>query len=344
MNIKPGTIGGILFFVVAATFPLWLLQGPYLQGIGVTALIVASLAVAWNIVGGLGGRLSFGHAAFFGVGGYTSSLLLINFNVSPWIGGLVGMLVAGTLALLLGSITVHLRGIYFTLVTFVFALILLSLARTVSSLTGGDVGLSLPLMQPSFGMLQFHGQISYYYIALGLLLIYVTIAAFIIKSPFGYRLKSIRDDEQVARALGVHTNQVKIQAFVLSGMMVSFAGTLMAQQGLFIDPGSAFGVDRSVEMALGAIFGGIGTLWGPVVGGIAVVTIGEVANNSLRDVFAGADTLVYGVVLVAVALWLPGGIASIPQLLKKKTEKRRESPPPSDEKKSLNEPEVVITR
>ena len=149
MNIKPGTIGGILFFVVAATFPLWLLQGPYLQGIGVTALIVASLAVAWNIVGGLGGRLSFGHAAFFGVGGYISSLLLINFNVSPWIGGLVGMLVAGTLALLLGSITVHLRGIYFTLVTFVFALILLSLARTVSSLTGGDVGLSLPLMNSS---------------------------------------------------------------------------------------------------------------------------------------------------------------------------------------------------
>ncbi|TFD02972.1 MULTISPECIES: branched-chain amino acid ABC transporter permease [unclassified Cryobacterium] len=344
MILKPGTIGGILFFVVAATLPLWLLRGPYLQGIGVTALIVASLAVAWNIVGGLGGRLSFGHAAFFGVGGYTSSLLLINFNISPWIGGLAGMLVAGILALLLGSITVHLRGIYFTLVTFVFALILLNLARTVSSITGGDVGLSLPLIQPSFGMLQFRDQINYYYVALGLLLVYVIIAAFIIKSPFGYRLKSVRDDEQVARALGVHTNQVKIQAFVLSAMMVSFAGTLMAQHGLFIDPGSAFGVDRSVEMALGAIFGGIGTLWGPVVGGIAVVAIGEAANNALQDVFAGADTLVYGIVLVAVALWLPGGVASISGLFRKKTGKRRKPTSQEDETESMNKPEAVITR
>ena len=228
------------------------------------------------------------------------------------------MLVAGILALLLGSITVHLRGIYFTLVTFVFALILLNLARTVSALTGGDVGLSLPLIKPSFAMLQFRDQVNYYYVALGLLLLYVMVAAFIIKSPFGYRLKAVRDDEQVARALGVRTVQVKIQAFVLSAMMVSFGGTLLAQHSLFIDPGSAFGVDRSVEMALGAIFGGIGTLWGPVVGGIAIVAIGESANNALQDIVAGSDAIVYGVVLVAVALWLPGGLASIPRRLRKK--------------------------
>ena len=105
-------------------------------------------------------------------------------------------------------------------------------------------------------------------------------------------------------------------------MMVAFAGTLMAQHNLFIDPGGAFGVDRSVEMVLGAIFGGIGTLWGPVAGGIAIVVIGESANNALRDIFAGADAIVYGVVLVAVALWLPGGLASIPRLFKKKKKKQ----------------------
>lgn len=308
-------VSGALFFVIAATLPFWLLTGEYVRGLGVRALTVAALAVAWNIVGGFGGRLSFGHAAFFGIGAYTSSLLLIHGGISPWIGGLIGMIVAGLFALLLGAVTVRLRGIYFTLVTFVFALILLNLARYFSEITGGDVGLSLPLGAPSLGMLQFRGQIGYYYVALVTLLVYVAISIFISKTPFGYRLRALRDDEEVAEALGIAAKKAKLQSFVLSAMMVAFVGTLLAQHDLFVDPGGAFGVERSVEMALGAIFGGIGTVWGPVVGGIGLVAIAEWADNAFHGVVAGADAIVYALVLISVALWLPGGLASIPARL-----------------------------
>lgn len=316
----------LLFFLVVATLPFWALQGEYLRGIGVRALLVGALAVSWNIIGGFGGRLSFGHAAFFGVGAYTSSLLLIKADISPWLGGLAGMLLAGLLALLLGAFALHLRGIYFTLVTFVFALILLILSRYFTGITGGDVGLSLPLSEPSLAMLQFRGQIGYYYVALGLLALYVVVSMFISKSPFGYRLRALRDDEEVAQALGVATTKVKLQAFVLSAMMVSFGGTLMAQHDLFIDPGSAFGIERSVEMALGAIFGGVGTVWGPVVGGLSIVLISEWTNNAFQDTFPGADTIVYGIALIAVALWLPGGLMSLPGRLAGLRRKRAISP------------------
>jgi branched-chain amino acid transport system permease protein len=314
------------FFIEVATLPYWALPGDYLKGIGVRALLVAALAVSWNIIGGFGGRLSFGHAAFFGIGAYTSSLLLIQAGISPWLGGLVGMLLAGLVALLLGAFALHLRGIYFTLVTFVFALILLNLSRYFTDITGGDVGLSLPLSEPSFAMLQFRGQIGYYYVALGLLALYVVISMVIARSPFGYRLRALRDDEEVAQALGVATTRVKLEAFVLSAMMVSFGGTLMAQHDLFIDPGSGFGIERSVEMALGAIFGGIGTVWGPVVGGLSIVLISEWTNNAFQDIFPGADTIVYGIALIAVALWLPGGLMSLPGRLAR-LRRKREKPP-----------------
>ena len=311
MTKKIARTGGLIFFIVLATLPFWLLQGEYVRGVGVQALTVAALAVSWNIIGGFGGGLSFGHAAFFGVGAYTSSLLLIHANISPWVGGLTGTIVAGLLALFVGSFSLHLRGIYFALVTFVFGLILLLLFRYFVGFTGGDVGLSLPLTEPSLAMLQFRGQMGYYYVALGVLAVYVTISMVISKSSFGYRLRALRDDEEVAEALGVATTRVKLQAFVLSAMMVAFVGTVVAQHNLFIDPGSAFGVDRSIEMVLGAIFGGVGTVWGPVVGGFAIVLISEWANIGLGDIMAGADTVAYGIVLMAVALWLPDGLMSI---------------------------------
>ncbi|MGH3383875.1 MAG: branched-chain amino acid ABC transporter permease [Nocardioidaceae bacterium] len=315
MKGRTGQLAGLLFFAVAASLPLWLLLDDYLRGIGVRALVVAILAVSWNIIGGFAGRLSFGHAAFFGIGAYTSSLLLVEREISPWIGGVVGMLAAGLVALLLGLPVLRLRGIFFTLATFVFTLILLTLARYFGDFTGGDVGLSLPLTDPSFAMMQFRGQAAFFYLALAVLALYVAIAAAVSRSAFGYRLRAIRDDEEVAEALGIATTRVKLQAFVLSAAMAAFAGTLAAQQDLFIDPGSAFGIDRSVEIVLAAILGGIGTVWGPVVGGIAVVAMSDGLNNVLREVAAGAETVVYGFALIAVALWLPGGLASLPAQL-----------------------------
>lgn len=318
-----------LLVVVAISLPYWLLTANYLVGIGVVAFVIAAMAVAWNILSGLSGRLSFGHAAFFGVGAYTSSLLLTRYGISPWIGGVAGMLLAALLAVALG-VTLRLRGIYFTLVTFVFSLILLSLARYFGDFTGGDVGLSLPLTEPSLAMMQFRDQIYYYYLALAVLVVYVAIAAWVSRSPFGFRLRAIRDDEEVAEAVGVPTTRVKLKALVLSAAMTAFGGTLLAQQNLFIDPGSAFGVHRSIEIALAALFGGIATVWGPVVGGIAIVAISEGLNINLENVITGAEGVVYGAALIAVALWLPEGLISLPRKLAGVRRIGRRSQPPRD--------------
>lgn len=311
MISRRSVVIALVLLAVVATLPFWALEGNYLQGVGVRAMMVAAMAVAWNIIGGLGGRLSFGHAAFFGIGAYTSTLLLLEYDVSPWVGGVVGLLLSGVLALVLGAFTLHLRGIYFTLVTFVFALILLNLSRHFIGITGGDVGLNVPLGGSIVDM-QFGSQTGFYFLCLALLAVYVAIGTVVGASPLGYRLRALRDDEDVARAVGVATTKVKLQAFVLSAVMVSFVGTVTAQYELFIDPASAFGIDRSVEMAVGAIFGGIGTVLGPVIGGAAIVVISEFMQNALRGAGAVADTIAYGVVLMVVALWLPKGLISLP--------------------------------
>ena len=333
----PVALRSFMFLLVLASLPLWLLQGDYLQGIGVSAFVVAALAVSWNIIGGFGGKLSFGHGAFFGIGGYTSSLLLIQFGLSPWLGALVGMTLATVVALLLGILTLRLRGIYFTLATFVFTLMLLIVARHFQGFTGGDVGLSVPLLlENSPAMMQFDNQTTYYYMTLAMLIIYVAISIAVSRSAFGYRLRALRDDEDAARAVGTATTKVKLQAFALSAAMTSLVGTLATQHNLFMDPESAFGIDRSVEMVLGAIFGGIGTVWGPVIGGIAIVGITSSLNDILQSTVAGTDTIVYGLILILVASWLPGGLTSLPRRLSEVWHRRRQHVP-SQESTSTND-------
>ena len=286
-----------------------------------TALLLAAAAQAWNVVGGLADRLSLGHAAFFGIGAYASTLLLIRFDLSPWVGMLAGAGLAALAALLIGLPTLRLSGHYFALATLAFGEVMRVLANAWTGLTGGPVGLSVPFGPDSLAMLRFKSTPPYYWAALGLLA-FCTVAFLAVRhSALGYRLMAVRQDEAAARAVGVDTTRAKLLAAVLSGALTAMAGTLYAQFAYFFDPDTVFGLAPvSIRVALICIVGGLGTAPGPILGALFIVPVEEAANWLLGDRAAGLAPLAYAGVLIAVVLVEPRG------LLRLLSPRRRKAP------------------
>ena len=311
-------IAGIVLLIVLASLPWWLLTTSYAMGIVIIALTFVALAVSWNIISGIGGQLSFGHAAFFGLGAYTSTLLLVHFSISPWIGMVAGGIVASLAGLLLGYPSFRLKGDYFALVTFVFALILGIVARSWSKFTGGDPGLQVPLLGHAPLMYQFASPVPYYYIILAIASLYLLLSRRMLRSRFGYYLKALRDDQVSAEALGVDCLRMKLAGFALSAFLTALVGTFYAQYMLFIDPASTFDMFVSVKIVLAVIAGGAGTLWGPVIGGLFLIPLGELANAEFGSIITGVDVVLYSVVLIAIAIFLPRGLITLPELIRRR--------------------------
>ncbi|MER2535915.1 MAG: branched-chain amino acid ABC transporter permease [Rhizobiaceae bacterium] len=275
-------------------------------------LLFAAMAQAWNIVGGLASQMSLGHAAFFGLGAYTSTLLLIHFGLSPWIGMIASALVGGAAAFALSLPTMRLKGHYFALATLAFAEVFRVAANAWSSLTGGPVGLSIPYGEPSFLMMQFQDTRSYYYLALSAFAVVTVVFAAIKFSSLGYRLRAIRENQAAAEVVGVQTTKVKIQAAVISGCLTAALGTIYAQLNFFFDPDSVFAaLQISIRVALITIVGGIGTVVGPLVGAVFIIPLEELTNVLFADKAAGLSQLVYGLLLIVIVLIQPRGLAAL---------------------------------
>jgi branched-chain amino acid transport system permease protein len=301
-----------------ASLPFWTLGTVYSQGVVIRALIYVGLAQSWNIIAGLGGQLSLGHACFLGIGAYTSGLLFENFGLTPWIGALAGIGAAMLLSFLIGYPCFRLTGIYFALASFTVSLILEILARHFDKLTGGDVGLSIRLLGDAPGQFQFSDPRYYYFIGLAIVSLYFFITQGILRSRFGYYLKAIRDDQGAAESMGVDSARVKLVAFAISAFMAALVGTFYIQYNLFIDPAAAFGMHQSVQILLASIAGGIGSLWGPVIGGLFIIPVGEITNALFGKGTPGIDVLIYGAILAIIILYIPKGLVSLPGLLRRK--------------------------
>jgi branched-chain amino acid transport system permease protein len=307
---------GLVLMLVLASLPWWALTSSYTMGIGITALTFVALALAWNVISGIGGQLSLGHGAYFGLGAYTSSLLLVRLGVTPWIGMVAGAIMAALFGLCLGYPSFRLKGVYFKLVTFVSSLILEIICRSWSSFTGGDPGLQIPLLRNAPGMYQFASPIPYFYIILAMTSLYFLFTRWILGSRFGYYLQALRDDQLAAEVLGINSLYMKLTGFALSAILTALVGTFYAQYLLFIDPASTFGMFVSVKIALAAIVGGAGTLWGPVIGGLFLIPLAEVGNAQFAAILTGVDTVLYSVVLIVVAIFLPRGLVSLPEFIR----------------------------
>ncbi len=275
----------------------------------ILTLHAALLSVAWNVLAGFGGQFSFGHAAFFGMGAYTSGVLQINFGLSAWAalplaiaaGALTGIVIGG-LAFRYG-----LRGSYFALVTLAFAEVLRILANTFD-FTGAGVGLQLPLAQGLSSLqLEKPGMLI---LVLAMLAVGLGICIFLRNTRFGAWLVAVRDNEDAGRALGVNVFRVKLGAAALSGALTAAAGVFYIQYLNYIDPVLAFGPAISVEALMGAIVGGIGTVWGPLIGSVLLHALGETTRNLFGDL-PGINLVLYGVVLVLVVTVAPRGVAGV---------------------------------
>lgn len=301
---------------LAAALVYPLLVPNYLVNIGMLMLFTAFLGQSWNLAGGYAGQTSFGHVVFFGVGAYTSTILQVTYGWNPWLAWPIAMAAGGAVGWMIAvlSFRAGLRGSYFALITLAFAEVFRILANSVP-FTRGGLGMLIKADQRPVNF-QFKDPIWIYYLALLLCVISLLIAWQIARGRFGARLVAIRENEDAARALGIDVFAEKVKVLTLSGAMCAAGGTFYAQKYLYIDPSIAFGVDKSVEMLLVSMVGGAGTIFGPLIGSVALTVINE-ATRSLASVVPALKNVqplslvVYGVMLVLIVARLPDGLMGL---------------------------------
>ena len=274
----------------------------------VRILLFAFIGTAWKLMGGYAKQLSLGHAAYFGLGAYTSTILQIDYNVSPWIGMVAGGVVAAIASLPIGWLCFRLRGPYFTIATIATAQALMLIFLKFRDFAWGAEGTTIPNLGTSPLMMQFESKSSYYYVVLGLLLLSLLVTWLIERSWIGNYLVAIGEDEDAAGAIGVNAPKMKRDIYMISAFLTALAGTFYTQYIYFIDPATAFSFNISIEAALVSIVGGIGTLWGPLIGTVLLETTSALLQSWLGSSIGGVQLTVYSLILMAVILWRPTGL------------------------------------
>lgn len=297
-------VGGVL--LIAPPF-----LDPYFQHLLIMVLFYSYLGACWNILGGYAGQFSFGHALFFGIGGYTSTALFMRVGLSPWFGMLLGGVAAVAVGLFIGVLSFRygLRGIYFGLVTLAFAE-MFRLVFQQWDFVGGAVGILIPLRGDDLVAFQFATRTPYYYIMYALSGLVLGATLWLERARPGYYFQAIREDEEAAEAVGVDVPRYKLLAMAISAFLTALAGTFYAQYFYYIDPHIMFGIGTTIEMILRPILGGAGTVLGPFLGGVVLGPVSE-AFRTLLSSYQGAYLLVYGIVLVLVMIFLPGGLMGL---------------------------------
>jgi branched-chain amino acid transport system permease protein len=303
------TLALIVGAVIALGLPLVVTKTYYLHIVFMVYLF-AAIGVGWNLIGGYGAQLSLGHAVFFACGAYVPVLLMLNYKISPLIGGFAGIALAVLASALIGLPCFRLRGPYFALSTIAAGEITRTLLLHFQGATGGANGLPIPFRGDNALYLQFSSKAPYYYLALGLLVVVCLVARYLDKAKIGRYLSAIREDQDAAESLGVKTMNIKLIAFMVSAAIAAAAGLLYAFTVAYIDPDGVCSINLSVEIATVVIVGGIGRLWGPVLGAAVIIMLTEMTNIYLGAMRSGASLVMYGALLIVVILLRPNGLIS----------------------------------
>ncbi|MBV8962792.1 MAG: branched-chain amino acid ABC transporter permease [Hyphomicrobiales bacterium] len=298
-----------MILALGAALPFVTSSNIILNGM-VTTLIVALAGYGWNLLGGYGGQFSFGHAAFFGTGAYACALLQQRCGVNAWVAFASAITIGGGVGFIIGYLSFRsgLRGSYFALVTLAFAEVF-RIVVNASSFFNGAAGVLLKLdARP--GNFQFASRAAYYEVALGLVGVALLSTRALERSRLGAYLVAVRENENAAKALGVDTLKIKLQAISLSAAFTAAAGAFYVQYFLLINPELGFGASISVEALLAPIIGGLGTAFGPLVGAVALHELGELTQWLLGSL-PGADMALFGVFLVLIIAFARGGILGL---------------------------------
>lgn len=302
-------------FAVALLIPLTS-RNLYVQDALILVLLWASLGSAWNIASGYAGQLSLGHAAFFGLGAYSSTLLKHHLDISPWIGMLVGGVLVVFVSGFVAYAATRLRGPYFALVTVALAAVLQIIAARWQSVTGGNEGLPIAF-RPGFENFIFAGKLSWTLIILAYLVCIYAFAVWLSKSRTGFQLIGMREDEQAAEALGVNSRRLKVLTIAVSAFLTALGGSFYAQYVGFVDPAYVFSFDLSVKFALVCIIGGMGTPLGPILGAILITVLEMYLRAHWGGERSGLYLIVYGTLLVIVVRFMPEGlVVGVPRLFR----------------------------
>jgi len=310
--------------VVAALLP-FATNNPTHLNLAILVLMAAQLGVAWNLLGGYAGQVSLGHAAFYGLGAYTSTMLLLNFGINPWLGMLLGAVVSALLSLGFGWSCFRLKGHYFAMATIAVAEIV-QIVFTNWEYAGSAVGLTVPMTQRGWGAMVFADKAPYYWLALGLLGLTLLATWAVERSHIGYYLRAIKDEPDAARSIGINIARYKQIALSLSAFFTALGGSLYAQKELYIDPNSVLSTALSIKMALVSILGGVGTLFGPVIGSVVLTVIEELTRTLFGGSGRGTDTIIYAALIVGVAVFYPSGLIGGYREWQQRRKTKRERP------------------
>lgn len=323
---------GLLVLASLLVLPRYM-QSPYALHMMILLFLSVSQGQSWNILGGYAGQHSVGHAAYFGVGAYTTMMLMHTWQIVPWIGVWAGVGLVVVVALAIGSICFRLRGPYFVLASIAVAEILRLSAINLTTLTNGAEGI-LATEIPAFKIgervvTDFLTKVPFYYIGLFLVLLTIAITWLVQHSKLGYYFQAIREDQDAAHSLGIHIALYKNIGLVISAILTSLAGSFYGIYVGFVDPPTVLGLDVSVQIMLICIIGGMGTLWGPVLGSLVLVPLSEALRSNLiteglvkiglvsadsriglflKENLSHAHVLLYGILVVLVILFMPDGL------------------------------------
>jgi branched-chain amino acid transport system permease protein len=319
----------LLVLAPLAVLPFLGLPGNFVNLL-IFTLILTLTAQGWNILGGFGGQTSFGHAAFFGTGAYTTSILQTHLGINAWAGLVAGTVLGALVGTIIGALSFRsgLRGSYFALVTLAFAEVLRILANA-ASFTGGASGLIVKL-EHGAGNLQFEDRRMLCLLLVGFVGAGLLITRWLQRSRFGAQLIAVRENEQAAAALGVDSFRVKLGAITLSAALTAAAGCFYVQNFLYIDAGIAYGTWISVEALFAAIVGGLGTVMGPLLGAIALQGLGEI-TKAFSGGIPGLDLAVFGVILILCVAFAPSGLHGLLSGLARRAFARRRTAIPEGE-------------
>ena len=277
----------------------------------IMVFIYATLGLAWNLIGGYAGQVSLGHAVYFGLGAYTSTLLLMKAGVNPWLGLAAGVILSAIVSLIVGYPCFKLGGHYFAIATIAVGEIVQQ-SWLNWDWAGSAIGLNLPILEEGIKNFEFHtSKLSYYYIALAMTCAALLTTYLVDRSKIGFYFRAIKGDQDAARSLGISHTKYKAYAMVLSAGLTSIAGSFYAQYVLFIDPDSVFPLMLSINMCLMATLGGLSTVWGPVIGAFILIPISEFTRIKMGGGGTGIDIMVYGLLIMIICLYQPKGIIGV---------------------------------
>lgn len=288
----------------------WFIQGAYYRHILIFTLMYIVLAQAWNLIGGYAGQIALGNAVFFSIGAYTSTLLLVKINMTPWMGMLVGGVFSAVVSLALGYAVLRLQGHYFAMATIAFNEIV-RVCFANWRFVGGAQGISLPLHMGSFYYMEWSNKAYYYYVML-FMAVFITVFVYVLdRSRYGFYAKAVKQDELAAKNRGISSFKLKQLSFALNAFFTAMVGTFYAQYILYISPDSVLLTSSSILIAVIAIVGGTGTVPGPILGAIFIFPLTEFLRAYLGGQAMGLNYILFGAAAIFVVLVEPNGFVAL---------------------------------